>query len=100
MKMRPIRCAPTLRWRLMRLLVYTDYVYREKDGVIHGERAFAVFLGALSEHFDLTIVGRLDPRPGAAYYPLPAEVGFVALPHYKALTRPLSVAGSLMRSLG
>ncbi len=83
----------------MRLVVYTDYVYRHKGGIVHGERAFAVFLAALSEHFELTIVGRLDPRPGAAYYPLPDEVEFIPLPHYKALTRPLSVAGSLIRSL-
>lgn len=83
----------------MRLVVYTDYVYRHKGGTVYGERAFAVFLGALSAHFDLTVVGRLDPRPGAAYYPLPRSVCFTALPHYTALTRPVSVIASLTRSL-
>lgn len=83
----------------MRVVVFTDYVYREVDGAIHGERAFALFLAALSEHCQVTIVGRLDPDPGPAYYPLPSRVRFVPLPHYTALTRPLSVAGSLARSL-
>jgi glycosyltransferase involved in cell wall biosynthesis len=84
----------------VRLVVYTDYVYRDKGGIVHGERAFALFLAGLSRHFDLTIVGRLDPAPGAAYYPLPAAVEFIALPHYEVLTRPVSVMGSLVRSLG
>ncbi len=83
----------------MRLVVFTDYVYRELDGAVHGERAFALFLGALSERCEVTIVGRLDPEPGPAYYPLPASVRFIALPHYRALTQPLSVASSLIRSL-
>jgi glycosyltransferase involved in cell wall biosynthesis len=83
----------------VRVLVFTDYVYREVDGVVHGERAFAVFLAALSQHCDVVIVGRLDPDPGPAYYALPASVRFVALPHYEALTRPLSVARSLAHSL-
>lgn len=85
----------------MRLVAFTDYVYREVDGVIYGERAFAVFLSALAEHVEeLTIVGRLDPGQGACHYPLPASVRFVKLPHYASLTKPISVIGSLIRSLG
>ncbi|HWE32968.1 MAG TPA: glycosyltransferase [Solirubrobacteraceae bacterium] len=83
----------------MRVVVYTDYVYREVEGVVYGDRAFALFLAALSEHCEVTIVGRLDPTSGAAHYRLPERVRFIALPHYKALTRPVSVAGSLARSL-
>jgi glycosyltransferase involved in cell wall biosynthesis len=83
----------------VRVVVYTDYVYREVEGVVYGERAFALFLAALSDHCEVTIAGRLDPRSGAAHYALPERVRFIALPHYKALTRPLSVAGSLVRSL-
>lgn len=84
----------------MRVLAFTDYVYREVDRVVYGERAFALFLAALSEHVErLTIAGRLDPEEGPCHYPLPASVRFVALPHYQSLTRPLSVANSLLRSL-
>jgi glycosyltransferase involved in cell wall biosynthesis len=84
----------------LRLVAFTDYVYRRVDGVVYAERAFALFLAALGEHFDeLTIVGRLDDGPGPMHYRLPAGVTFVALPHYSSLTRPLSVGGSLLRSL-
>jgi glycosyltransferase involved in cell wall biosynthesis len=84
----------------VKLVAFTDYVYREVNGVIYGERAFALFLAALAVHVDeLTIVGRLDPDEGPWHYPLPARVRFLALPHYRSLTRPLAVAGSLARSL-
>jgi glycosyltransferase involved in cell wall biosynthesis len=85
----------------VRLVTFTDYVYREVDGVVYGERAFAVFLAALADHVDeLTILGRLDPGEGAYHYPLPDSVRFVALPHYSSLARPIAVIGSLVRSLG
>ena len=84
----------------MKLVAFTDYVYRRVDGVVYAERAFALFLTALGERFDeLTIVGRLDPGPGPLHYPLPTRVKFVGLPHYSSLTRPLSVGSSLVRSL-
>jgi glycosyltransferase involved in cell wall biosynthesis len=84
----------------VRLLAFTDYVYRQRDGVLYGERAFALFLTALAVHVDeLTIVGRLDPEPGPCHYALPASVRFVALPHYSSLTRPRDVGRSLIGSL-
>jgi len=84
----------------VKLVTFTDYVYREVDGVIYGERAFALFLAALGDHFsELTIVGRLDPEAGPTHYPLPSTVRFIALPHYRSLANPLAVAGSLVRSL-
>lgn len=86
--------------RPLRVVAFTDYVYRQRNGVTYGERAFALFLAALDDHVqDLTIVGRLDPSDGPCHYPLPARVRFVALPHYRSLTRPLAVAYSLTRSL-
>lgn len=85
----------------MRLVAFTDYVYRELDGVVYGERAFATFLAALTDHVDeLIILGRLDPGQGACHYPLPAAVRFIALPHYQSLTKPVAVLDSLIRSLG
>jgi glycosyltransferase involved in cell wall biosynthesis len=84
----------------MRILAFTDYVYRRVDGTLYGERAFAVFLAALGDHFDeLTIAGRLDPEAGPTHYPLPSNVNFVALPHYPSLTRPMAVTVALVRSL-
>ena len=85
----------------MKLVAFTDYVYRETNGVVYGERAFALFLAALADHVEeLTIVGRLDPEPGPCHYPLPATIRFVALAHYSSLVHPLAVGGSLARSLG
>jgi glycosyltransferase involved in cell wall biosynthesis len=84
----------------VKVVAFTDYVYREVDSVVYGERAFALFLAALADHVEqLTIVGRLDPEEGPCHYALPAKVRFVPLPHYKSLTRPVSVMGSLVRSL-
>jgi glycosyltransferase involved in cell wall biosynthesis len=84
----------------VRLVAFTDYVYRESGGVVYGERAFALFLAALGERCEeLVIVGRLDPDGRPSHYPLPATVRFVALPHYSSLSRPLSVGSSLARSL-
>jgi glycosyltransferase involved in cell wall biosynthesis len=84
----------------VRLLAFTDYVYRQRDGVVYGERAFALFLGALSDHVEeLTIVGRLDPDTGPCHYALPGSIRFVAVPHYANLTRPLDVCRSLVGSV-
>jgi glycosyltransferase involved in cell wall biosynthesis len=84
----------------MRLVVFTDYVYHRADGRVYAERAFALFIAALAEHVDtLTIVGRLAPGESTSHYMLPDEVEFVALPHYTSLMRPLSVFGSLIRSV-
>jgi glycosyltransferase involved in cell wall biosynthesis len=85
----------------IKLLAFTDYVYRRRDGVLYGERAFSVFLGALAPQVqELTLVGRLDPEgEDACRYPLPDGVHFVPIPHYASLTAPLQVASSLARSL-
>jgi glycosyltransferase involved in cell wall biosynthesis len=86
----------------MRLAVYTDYVYRQRDdGAVYAQRAFALFLARLEEHVDsLAIAGRLDPEPGESYYRLPDEVEFVPLPHYEALSQPLRALPVMARSLG
>jgi glycosyltransferase involved in cell wall biosynthesis len=84
----------------VRVVVYTDAVYRELDGVIYGEIAFTLFVGALASTVDeVTVVGRLSPDAGAAHYPLPPGVRFVALPYYASLSRPQRVISTLYRSL-
>jgi glycosyltransferase involved in cell wall biosynthesis len=97
---RAVYRAGCLACRALRLLAFTDYVYRQRDGVLYGERAFALFLAALAAHFEqFTIIGRLDPRPGPYHYRLPASVRFVPLPHYSSLARPIAVGSSLVRSI-
>jgi glycosyltransferase involved in cell wall biosynthesis len=82
----------------VRLAVYTDYVYRREDGAVFAERAFALFVARLGEQLGgVTIVGRLDPRPGRSHYRLPDTVEFVALPHY---TSVLDLRSSLPAMLG
>jgi glycosyltransferase involved in cell wall biosynthesis len=84
----------------MRVITYTDYVYRQIDGTVYAERAFALFLASLREHVDeLTIVGRLDPDAGPTHYALPDDVRFVSLPHYDSLTQPRAVMSSLTGSV-
>ncbi|MEA2435900.1 MAG: hypothetical protein QOF65_456 [Thermoleophilaceae bacterium] len=85
----------------MRLAVYTDYVYKRRDGAVYAQRAFALFLARLGGEVDgLAITGRLDPEPGESYYRLPDDVEFVPLPHYASLARPLSAVPAMVRSLG
>jgi glycosyltransferase involved in cell wall biosynthesis len=84
----------------MRLVVYTDYVYRRSGETIYAERAFALVLVALSAHAErLTIIGRLDPSSGPTHYPIPPEVEFVAIPHFPSLAHPRAVVASLAGSL-
>jgi glycosyltransferase involved in cell wall biosynthesis len=86
----------------VRLVVYTDYLYRERGGAVFAERAFVRFIGALARELGgLRLLGRLDRGPGPTHYPLDDEIEFVALPHYARLTdarRVLrSVPGTLAR---
>jgi glycosyltransferase involved in cell wall biosynthesis len=84
----------------VRVVVYTDAVYREIGGAFYGEIAFTLFVGALASAVDeVTVVGRLDPDGGASHYPLPPGVRFVPLPYYASLSRPLRVISTLYRSL-
>jgi len=84
----------------VRLLVYTDYVYRRLGEEVFTERAFALFLARLAQELDeVTIAGRLEPQPGKWNYRLPEEVRFVALPYYLSLSRPLGLAKVALRSM-
>ena len=80
----------------MKLGVYTDYVYRRAGDTVYADRAFALFLAALGPHVDrLTLIGRLAPDAGQAYYALPPEVKLAPLPHYPSLADP----GAALRAL-
>jgi len=83
----------------MRVLVYTDYTYTRTGGAVYADRAFALFLAGLAEHVDtLVIAGRLRPDGERARYPLPEGFGFIPLPYYETLARPLDVAAATVRS--
>ncbi|MEA2470159.1 MAG: hypothetical protein QOE38_1158 [Thermoleophilaceae bacterium] len=85
----------------MRLAAYTDYVYKQRDGQVYAQRAFALFLARLGGEVEsLAITGRLDPGPGVSYYRLPPEVVFVPLPHYASLASPWRALPAMARSLG
>ena len=85
----------------MRVAVYTDYAYREQAGEVYSERAFSLFVAAVAEKLESTVViGRLDPGgSGDASYPLGDGVGFVALPFYPTLARPTQALGAALGSL-
>lgn len=72
----------------MKLAVYTDYAYHERNGEVFGDRAFTLFLAGLDERVDeLTVLGRLHPDSRQARYPLGERVRFTALPYYPRLDR-------------
>jgi glycosyltransferase involved in cell wall biosynthesis len=84
----------------VRLVVYTDYLYRERNGVVFGERAFVRFLGALAqERGGLRLLGRLDRGTGPAHYRLDDAIEFVPLPYYARLTQIGAVARSVPGTL-
>lgn len=85
----------------MRLVVYTDYVYRRRDGVLFAQRAFALFMARVGERVSrLTLAGRLDPEAGEWHYRLPDSVELAPLPHYPALSQPLRALPGILRAVG
>jgi glycosyltransferase involved in cell wall biosynthesis len=84
----------------VRLGVYSDLTYRERDGVVSTNRAFIRFVTALPPRVDeVVIAGRLDPVSGTGPYALPtAGVRFVPLPHYPRVTAVVRLLGVARRS--
>jgi glycosyltransferase involved in cell wall biosynthesis len=84
----------------VRLAVYTDYEYYRIDGEVYAERAFALFLAGLRDHFDdLLLIGRLSAETARARYPVGAGIRLAALPFYPSLARPFQALPALGRSL-
>ena len=80
----------------MRVVVYTDSIYRDRGGIVYGELSFTLFQAALDTQFEeVTVIGRLDPGEGIARYPLPEDVGFLGLPFYESLSDPLAALSSI-----
>jgi glycosyltransferase involved in cell wall biosynthesis len=84
--------------RVPRLGVYTDYTYSVVEGTPYAERAFALFVGALSERLDRVVVmGRLSAS-SEARYPL-GGVDLVPLPDYPSLTHTRQAVRGMLGSL-
>jgi glycosyltransferase involved in cell wall biosynthesis len=82
----------------IRLLAYTDYVYRRDGPAVYAERAFSLFLERVgAELGGLTVLGRLGPGVGPAHYRLAGDVAFIGLPYYPTLVGP-GAAGALPRT--
>jgi glycosyltransferase involved in cell wall biosynthesis len=84
----------------VRVAVYSDFPYRrDAEGLSCGE-AFVLFACRLTAFAErVVLVGRLDPEPGRFAYPIPPEVGFLALPHYSSLARPAGALRAVVRSV-
>jgi len=84
----------------LRLAVYVDDVYRRDGETLTAGLAFPLFAAGLAHELEaVTLLGRLDPRPGRTHHEVPADVGFVALPFYASLGSPLAVAAGLAGAL-
>ena len=86
----------------MRVGAYTDYPYRDFEGELSADRAFAIFLNQLGRSLGgLTLLGRLDPAAPGLRHPINPDLKFVPLPFYETLARPREVlaaaGGSLKR---
>ena len=86
--------------RRVRIAAYSDVEYRRDGDSLYAPESFVVFMARLGAYVDhLTLVGRLAPEPGRSHYRMPADVGFVGLPHYAQLSRPWAAVGAMARSL-
>ena len=84
----------------MRLAVYTDYVYRRVDGVVYAERAFALFLAALTAHVErLRLIGRLAPDGEQTRYALPGELELAGAAALREPGQPEHALRSLLGSV-
>lgn len=85
----------------MRVAVYSDLEYRRDAGGASSNESFLLFMLRLRSHVErLTLIGRLDPRPGRLPYAVPPEVRLAPLAHYESLAQPLAAARAMARSLG
>ena len=68
----------------LRLAVYCDYSYRVRDGSVHAELPFSLFVDGLAAHCErLVVLGREDPTDEDFPYRVDGAE-FVALPFYRS----------------
>jgi glycosyltransferase involved in cell wall biosynthesis len=84
----------------VRLAVYLDYVHRRDGRQVYAPRAFAVFVAGLRDESERVVVaGRVAPEPGRSHYPIPPDIGFVEMPHYRSAADAPAVARSMRLAL-
>ena len=84
----------------MKVAVYSDLEYRQDADGTSSNESFLLFMVHLRRYVEgLTLVGRLDPRPGRLPYAVPNDVSFTPLAHYESLAQPLSASAAMARSL-
>ena len=84
-----------------RLVIYTDFSYRVREGAVTAQLPFALFINALaSDGVQVTVAGRHD-RAGEGPYPfkLNPAIEFIDLPGYSSLANPISVGRALYTTM-
>jgi glycosyltransferase involved in cell wall biosynthesis len=75
-------------------------VFRRENGVFFTDESFVLFIMALADHLDhVVLAGRLDPLPGPSHYRVRDEIGFVPLPYYSSLSKPVEAIRVTAKSL-
>ena len=84
----------------VRLGVYSDLEFWQRDGRPVAQESFLLFAAALRPHVEaLVVAGRLAEESADAAYAVPDDAEFVALPHYAALSRPTAALRAVRGSL-
>jgi glycosyltransferase involved in cell wall biosynthesis len=84
----------------LRLVVYTDFSYREQGDSVTAQLPFVLFINALSEAgVELSVVGRLDSGPDPLPFALAPEIELTGLPGYSSLANPGAVVGAASRTM-
>jgi glycosyltransferase involved in cell wall biosynthesis/peptidoglycan/xylan/chitin deacetylase (PgdA/CDA1 family) len=84
----------------MRLAIYMDHIYAADAAGVSTEHAVMLFALELAPRLgEVTVLGRLDPEPRRAPYPIAGPgVRFAALPHYESLRELMMFACVVRRS--
>jgi glycosyltransferase involved in cell wall biosynthesis/peptidoglycan/xylan/chitin deacetylase (PgdA/CDA1 family) len=84
----------------MRLAIYMDHIYAADAAGVSTEHAVMLFALELAPRLgEVTVLGRLDPEPRRAPYPIAGPgVRFTALPHYESLRELMMFARVVRRS--
>jgi glycosyltransferase involved in cell wall biosynthesis len=83
-----------------RLVIYTDFSYRIRQGSITAELPFVLFINALvANGLHVTVAGRVDTDDEPYPFELDRNINFIGLPGYRSLANPFSVARATFRTL-
>lgn len=76
-----------------RVVVYTDFSYRQEGSAVSAQLPFVLFVNALAgAGLKVVVAGRLDPAAQPFPFELHPEIEFVGLPAYTSLANPVSVS--------